>query len=531
MWGSAHNDECGDTGYASPSMGDERAATVERLLAEGARLFEAGQADQAVAAWTEVLHLAPGEKRALAYLEAANSGSDDWNEEILEPHTPARAELEQLLAQKRYEEALELLYTARRRRPEVVELARGIQLLKQRLVRRYLRRLGNLDHVPRLVRPDVEGMPLSEEARGLLRLIDGISSFGDVAHESRLGRFETYRMLAQFVDEGLINAGPAADPAATPLPQPLPAGVFDEGDEAPVKRGTGFGWVVAAVALVASLGVVVLMVLSPAPGANSGASGGPDVEPAPKPSNPEGTMDQGPAPMPPPVAEPAAAPATAPPDAAPPPGPVPSQSPPRPPPSPTPARNRRPSRVATAVSATPVPLAPIPATAPPPSPAASPPIATAPTPLKDVSAAVEAALKPVPISPPPSPSTTSPPAPSSSSSGAPLRPYFEAKVAASALDVTGGLPRAVVERAIDRVIPGFRACYTEAAARAGHAAGGSMPVRLVIDETGAAREAEFGPGPLPGLVECVRGVARRIRSQAPDVGTAQVFFTLTFTPM
>jgi hypothetical protein len=89
----------------------------------------------------------------------------------------------------------------------------------------------------------------------------------------------------------------------------------------------------------------------------------------------------------------------------------------------------------------------------------------------------------------------------------------------------------VVERAIDRVIPGFRACYTEAAARAGHGAGGSMPVRLVIDETGAAREADLGPGPLAGLVDCVRGVARRIRSQAPDVGTAQVFFTLTFTPM
>src|SRR5262249_4522955 len=83
----------------------------------------------------------------------------------------------------------------------------GIQLLKQRLVRRYLHQIGNLDHVPRLAiaESDVEDRKLEEEERELLRLVDGISSFGDIAHDSRLGRFETFRILAKPVAAQVIT--------------------------------------------------------------------------------------------------------------------------------------------------------------------------------------------------------------------------------------------------------------------------------------------------------------------------------------
>ena len=42
----------------------ERAAEVDRLLAEGEELYGAGHADEAIARWTEVLHLVPDEPRA-----------------------------------------------------------------------------------------------------------------------------------------------------------------------------------------------------------------------------------------------------------------------------------------------------------------------------------------------------------------------------------------------------------------------------------------------------------------------------------
>ena len=76
--------------------------------------------------------------------------------------TAGRAELVQLLADRRYEEALDILRLARQKAPDVTELARGIQLLKQRLLRRYLHQLGDLDRVPQL------GVDLESEEGGEL---------------------------------------------------------------------------------------------------------------------------------------------------------------------------------------------------------------------------------------------------------------------------------------------------------------------------------------------------------------------------
>ena len=62
----------------------ERAANVERLLQEGRDLYEAGMADHAVAAWTEVLHIQPDEPRALEYLRSAGVTPDERVTEAIE---------------------------------------------------------------------------------------------------------------------------------------------------------------------------------------------------------------------------------------------------------------------------------------------------------------------------------------------------------------------------------------------------------------------------------------------------------------
>src|SRR5690348_14772195 len=69
--------------------------------------------------------------------------------DVVDPASPVRAELEQLLASKRYEDALQLLNAARWAVPDAAEISRGIGLLKERLVRAHLRRIGNLDVIPR----------------------------------------------------------------------------------------------------------------------------------------------------------------------------------------------------------------------------------------------------------------------------------------------------------------------------------------------------------------------------------------------
>jgi hypothetical protein len=209
---------------------EDRAESVERLLQEGLDLYQSGLIDHAIAVWTEVLHVEPDEPRALEYLRQAGMGGGEGESlapaEGVAAATP-RAELEQLLGERRYEEALELLFALRRQDPESQEISRGVQLLKQRLVRRYLHQIGNLDHVPTLALDagELEAHGLGEDARELLRLVDGISSFGDIAHESRLGRFETYRLLARLVGEHVLTATGSVEEQV-----PTPTGSAEEGE-------------------------------------------------------------------------------------------------------------------------------------------------------------------------------------------------------------------------------------------------------------------------------------------------------------
>src|SRR4051812_162399 len=80
-----------------------------------------------------------------------------------------RAELEDLLSQRQYDEALALLCSARWEGPQAAELARAIEALKDKLLEQYLHRLGDLDAVPQSVsfRADTA---LDEEERALLFL-------------------------------------------------------------------------------------------------------------------------------------------------------------------------------------------------------------------------------------------------------------------------------------------------------------------------------------------------------------------------
>jgi hypothetical protein len=124
----------------------------------------------------------------------------------------ATPELEKLLRERRYEEALKVLYAARASAPKDQAISRSIRLLRERIAVDYAARLVNLDRVP--ARGErISGSLLSSEERQVLSLVDGISSYGDIVAASPMGRLNTLRMLCSFLDTGLVTA---SSPSVSP---------------------------------------------------------------------------------------------------------------------------------------------------------------------------------------------------------------------------------------------------------------------------------------------------------------------------
>ncbi|MEZ4375947.1 MAG: hypothetical protein R3B07_34395 [Polyangiaceae bacterium] len=128
-----------------------------------------------------------------------------------------KAQLKELLAGKRYEEALGLLLRVRAEAPDDPAISRGIRLLKDRLLLGYVRRLGDVERVPTRVEAPAE--PLTEVEASVFELVDGIASIDDILQASNLGRFETYRCLTKLLLRGAIGLTDAA-PWSLPVAEP-----------------------------------------------------------------------------------------------------------------------------------------------------------------------------------------------------------------------------------------------------------------------------------------------------------------------
>ncbi|MEZ4370808.1 MAG: roadblock/LC7 domain-containing protein [Polyangiaceae bacterium] len=109
--------------------------------------------------------------------------------------------LHQLLARRRFEDALDLLCSIRDEFPRDEALGRSIRLLRDHLSAKYAERLQDLDVVPRVVD---RGVPLAEYERRVLALVDGVSSFGELLLTSPLGQFDTLRALFNLARLGVI---------------------------------------------------------------------------------------------------------------------------------------------------------------------------------------------------------------------------------------------------------------------------------------------------------------------------------------
>ncbi|WP_437585224.1 TRP-like protein [Sorangium sp. So ce1000] len=103
-----------------------------------------------------------------------------------------RAEVVRLVREKRYEEALAVLYRARAEAPGDRELQASIERIKEFLAGAYAKRLGGLDQV---AGPIPVSAGRSPDALLVARYIDGSSTFDDIIQMCPLGRLRTLQVL------------------------------------------------------------------------------------------------------------------------------------------------------------------------------------------------------------------------------------------------------------------------------------------------------------------------------------------------
>src|SRR6478609_6646709 len=117
-----------------------------------------------------------------------------------------RADVLVLLRERRYEEALAVLYRARADSPDSTELQKSIDQIKEFLIGAYAKRLGGLDQIAQQMSVNV---PRSPDVVLVSRYIDGSSTFGDIAQMCPLGQLRTLQVLV-----GLYRKPDAPPPSA-----------------------------------------------------------------------------------------------------------------------------------------------------------------------------------------------------------------------------------------------------------------------------------------------------------------------------
>ena len=255
---------------------------VEELLARGLELYGRSEMEAAIACWKEVLTLMPGDERAIDYLQAAGvnllplttkqteprvdmetlersvtsrsygnlpvaievaDGSED--QKSIQLPLERRQALERLVGERDFEAALALAFELRREAPADRSVSTAIQLLKERLLHDYIKRIGYLDDVPLVNTERMAEVTLSPAARMVLRLVDGIANYSDILETCRQGPFKVARVLVRLLETGVLQSHQAERPSRVPCTRGHaalddPRHVFGVAASAPAPVETSF---------------------------------------------------------------------------------------------------------------------------------------------------------------------------------------------------------------------------------------------------------------------------------------------------
>jgi CheY-like chemotaxis protein len=233
----------GPSGLPVPQKRSESLSSVESLLRRGLSLYGHGQNEEAVACWRAVLELVPDHPEALDYLQSAGVGdptsgaplpiedrpsasqADDDDDEVVGGID--YAEVLAMLREKRFDEALVLLYLAHDKDPRNRNISRIIGLVKERLIVHQRRLIGNMDAVPRLLYEldELKGLGLARDDFYLARRIDGMCTVDDLASVSQLAINRTLECLLRLIEQGVVALDSPRRPSSGSIP------VIRNGDE------------------------------------------------------------------------------------------------------------------------------------------------------------------------------------------------------------------------------------------------------------------------------------------------------------
>ncbi len=135
-----------------------------------------------------------------------------------------RADVLVLMREKRYEEALALLYRARSESPGDAELQKSIEQIKEFLIGAYAKRLGGLDRIAKPIAPTSGRSP---DMVLISRYVDGTSTFGDIARMCPLGQLRTLQVLVgMYPRESTPGSDPGPPHSGLRVPAPPPDGAL-----------------------------------------------------------------------------------------------------------------------------------------------------------------------------------------------------------------------------------------------------------------------------------------------------------------
>ncbi len=205
-------------------MSDGAPRSVSRLLAQGLDHMAAGERNQAVECWLQVLAIAPNHEAALDYLAQMGESptpalavqDDGPDSDAAGPGCQPPAELDaeelreealELLSGGLVDDAYQLLTTTSMDVASELESLALIELLRTHLVDDVIMRVGSVSSVPivEVAGEELMKFNLPPGAGFLISRIDGQTPVEDLVAVSGMDPFETYHTLGRLLESGIVG--------------------------------------------------------------------------------------------------------------------------------------------------------------------------------------------------------------------------------------------------------------------------------------------------------------------------------------
>jgi hypothetical protein len=183
---------------------------IARLLAEGLEHYGCDEVVPAIKAWRAVMGLDPSNAEALDFLQTADRRDQrrlPVGDQMSDSDRQTVHQVNGMIQNSEWEAALDLLRSRSDSEPTALEYEATVEIVRSRLLRRYTKRVGNLDGIPSLKdgTGDLTSHNLPSDAGFMLSLIDGTTGMADLISLSGMDAFEALRIVGSLLDADILE--------------------------------------------------------------------------------------------------------------------------------------------------------------------------------------------------------------------------------------------------------------------------------------------------------------------------------------